>query len=122
MVAHYYQVLHRPQGRYWVAWAPCLLGVLLADSVVRSAQWVVLALMGCRACQVVLVSVPPLLLVVAEEVSEAGAAGRAAIPFLPVLVAALVLVVLVVLVELVLARFRQQPYLQVPGVVADLAG
>jgi hypothetical protein len=27
-----------------------------------------------------------------------------------------------VLAELVLARFRQQPYLQVPGVVADLAG
>ena len=105
-----------------MAWAPCLLGVLLADSVVRSAQWVVLALMGCRECQVVLVSVLPLLLVVAEEVSEAGAAGRAAIPFLPVLVAALVLVVLAVLVELVLARFRQQPYLQVPGVVADLAG
>ena len=102
-----------------MAWAPCLLGVLLADSVVRSAQWVVLALMGCRECQVVLVSVPPLLLVVAEEVSEAGAAGRAAIPFLPVLAAALVLAVLA---ELVLARFRQQPYLQVPGVVADLAG
>ena len=57
-----------------------------------------------------------------EEVSEAGAAGRAAIPFLPVLVAALVLVALAVLVELVLATFRQQPYLQVPGVVADLAG
>ena len=105
-----------------MAWAPCLLEVLLADSVVRSAQWVVLALMGCQACQVVLVSVPPLLLVVAEEVSEAGAAGRAAIPFLPVLVAALVLVALAVLAELVLARFRQQPYLQVPGVVADLAG